>query len=188
MSDKSHKLLLQVAGGLQRSDGKAHSLDDAVVRLGVLGDLNLSTEFGLALNSRWNDVIRKQLSKEEALLWFWGLVSVAKIYRDAFGFDSPNCYVWSYLAKDFADYLMSKGGNILDDGILRSMSTGSAPSEVTSFLKKSFREGFGNWVASGKYDPDEVFRYLYLILAYYDSKWDSYSVDRVKHFLAELGI
>lgn len=188
VSEKAHKILLQVAGGLQRLDGKAHSLDDAVIRLGILGNLSLSTEIGLTVNSKWSDAIRKQLKKEEAFLYFWGTASVAKVYRDSFGFDSPDCYVWSYLAKIFGDYLMSQGGDIFDENIRRNVSAGSAPSEVTIFLKESFHDGFGNWVANGKFAPEEVLRYLYCILAYDDGKWNIDSVSHLRQFLTELGI
>lgn len=163
-------------------------MDDAAIRVSVLGNLSLSGEFGLALNSRWHGIIRKELTEEEAFLWFWGLASVAKSYRDAFGFDSPSCYVWSYLAKDFEDYLERLGRRVLDDRFLRGLGDAKAPTEVTTFIKKSLREGYGNWVANSRFNSEELFRYLYLIQAFYDGKWDSYSVNRITEYLRQFGI
>lgn len=184
VSDRVHKLLLRVGGTLQNRAGRQLTFDETITRLGVLGELYLEGEIGLELNNAWGRVFRSELPEHEAYLWYWGLASASKMLRDTYGFDSMACYVWSYAAKHFEDYLLTTGKNALHPELERQVlvEPGIDP-EVKSFLKKCTREGTGNWVSSGVYTEREVVRYLFLIQAYHHGKWNDDDLKHLQRFL-----
>jgi hypothetical protein len=180
ITDISHEKLLRVAGRLQAAHGKGKNLDDAIDMLTSLDEIFADYELGL----EFEKMLYKDITKEEAFLWFWGIASLAKVLWECYGFDSLAKYALAFVAKRFSDRLEILGSHPLDGGLLKHFETqAETPLEVKNFLRKCLNEGYGNWVASGKIDIGDLRRYMMFIVCYENDHWENRCLENIKrHF------
>lgn len=179
ITDKSHEKLLKVAGRLQAAHGKGKNLDDAIAMLTSLDEIFADYELGL----EFEQMLYKDISKEQAFLWFWGIASLAKILWDCYGFDSLAKYALAFVAKRFSDRLETLGSHPLDEALLKYFEKQpETPVEVLNFLKKCIKEGYGNWIASGKIDVSDLRKYMLFIVCYKNDHWEKRCLENIKRY------
>lgn len=181
ISDQSHQKLTKVAGRLQASTGRGKSLDSALTALTLFDDIFADYEIGLDFQQILYD---RNISKEQAFLWFWGISSLAGVIRDCYGFDSIPKYAVAFAAKHFSDQLKRLGSSELDPDMFRYFEKqNETPDIVKKFLKKCGVDGVGNWVRLGDINLNHLKSYFKYIICYEHGEWKEKYIENIRRTL-----